>query len=149
MAMEYLSKNEDDTKQIAAQFSKQLKGGDVVAFLGGLGTGKTFFIREILRNIGIKEKIQSPSFVLRKNYRKDNLNFDHFDLYRLRPKDLESTGIFEVLGRKNRICFIEWSEKIKDKLPQKTIFIEIFHQGQNKRKIVIYSSDGKTNKNEK
>lgn len=135
--MEYLSKSPQQTRQIARQFALSLKNGDVVALVGDLGAGKTYFTREILKTLGIKEKIQSPSFVLRKSYSQGKTKFEHFDLYRLDVKELESTGLFEVLGDKKSICFIEWSEKIKDKLPDRTIIVELEHRGADARRIRI------------
>lgn len=135
--MEYISENEEQTKEIARQFALKLKGTDTVALRGDLGSGKTFFVREILKTFGIKEKVQSPTFILRKSYQKNNLKFEHFDLYRLDAEELESSGLFEALGQKETISFIEWPEKIKAQLPPGTIFVELSHLDKNRRKIKI------------
>jgi len=139
--MEYLSDSEEQTRKIARQFALKLKGGDIIALAGDLGSGKTFFVREILKTFGVKEKVQSPTFVLRKSYQKNNLKFEHFDLYRLDKADLETTGLGDVLGDSNTITFVEWSEKIKDQLPIGTIFVEFSHLGENRRKIKIIKKD--------
>jgi len=135
--MEYLSESEGQTRKIAQQFALKLKGGDIVALTGDLGSGKTFFVREILKTLGIKEKVQSPTFILRRSYQKNNLIYEHFDLYRLDKVDLETIGIRDVWGEPNTITFVEWSEKIKNQLPRGTILVQFSHRGQNRRKIRI------------
>lgn len=137
------SKSEKETEEIAAKMAKKLRGGEIIALIGNLGTGKTVFVRGLAKGLGIKKQITSPSFVLMKIYRIGNLklkirNFLHLDAYRLKDgKDLIDIGLLDWLGRKETITVIEWAEKIKKILPKKTIKIR-FKMGKKKNERIIY-----------
>ena len=92
--------------------------------------------------INIKDNITSPTFVIYKKYKaKNNLNFYHFDLYRIQePQEILDLGFEEIINNKKNIIAIEWSEKIKDLLPNKNIiYIKFEYLDKNKRKIIIAS----------
>ncbi len=139
----FMSENEKQTCAIAADFAKLLKGGDVVAFKGGMGMGKTVFVSGCAENLGIDEIVCSPTFSIVNDYG-GNVNVYHFDMYRVESWDsLYSTGFFDYLND-NSILFIEWSENIENVLPDYTIFVE-FERGKNDtfRTIKISSGDGR------
>lgn len=137
----FFSKSENDTSAIAADFASKLKGGDVVAFRGGMGMGKTVFVRSCVRALGIDADVSSPTFSIVNDYGGD-INVYHFDMYRVESWDsLYSTGFFDYLNERS-ILFIEWSENIENILPENTIYID-FSLGENlnERKIVISGGD--------
>lgn len=137
----HLSNSLTETQKIAREFAKILKGGEVVALYGELGTGKTVFVQAVAKQLGIKSRIKSPTFVLVRNYplpNKKNINLFHLDLYRLNSiSDLKSIDINEIIEDRNNITFIEWAEKAKNYLPQKRINIYIVYKGKNQREITI------------
>ena len=137
----FFSKSKNDTSAIAADFASKLKGGDVVAFRGGMGMGKTVFVRSCVRALGIDADVSSPTFSIVNDYGGD-INVYHFDMYRVESWDsLYSTGFFDYLNERS-ILFIEWSENIENILPENTIYID-FSLGENlnERKIVISGGD--------
>ncbi len=142
MISNFISKSEKETEKIAAKMAKKLRGGEVIALIGNLGTGKTVFIRGLARGLSIKKSITSPSFVLLKQYKipkpksqirnkfkNQNSKFEiqyliHIDAYRLKDeKDLIEIGILDWLGKKNTVTVIEWADKAKKILPKDAIKI--------------------------
>lgn len=136
----YFSKSEKDTLQIAAEFASCLRGGDVVAFRGGMGMGKTVFVRGCSEILGIDCEVSSPTFAIVNDYG-GKINIYHFDMYRVESWDsLYSTGFFDYLND-NSILFVEWSENIDGALPENTIYVE-FSRGENDNERTIEISDG-------
>ena len=121
-----------DLQKLAKQLAAKLKGGDVVALSGPLGAGKTTLAQMIGRELGIKKHLTSPTFILMKLYnfssiaqKKSKAKYlCHIDLYRINPTK-EMLGFEEYLGNKDYICFVEWAEKIKNKLPKGAIKVSI------------------------
>ena len=129
------SSSAEQTEQFAYEFAQRLKPGDVVAFTGGLGMGKTAFVRGAVRAFGECE-VSSPTFAIVNHYR-CTTDVYHFDMYRVKGEDdLYSTGFYDYLDA-GGILFIEWSENITDQLPQSTIFVHIEPSDQGGRKITV------------
>lgn len=136
----YQSGSEAETKKIAKDFAKLLKGGDVVALFGDLGSGKTVFVKGLARGLGIKTTITSPTFVLIKSYpiyrAQKSLNFYHLDLYRVSgAKDIESLGLEELFS-KDAIVVIEWADRLKH-LSKKRIDVFLEAINGHTRRITI------------
>ena len=116
--------------QIAKKISESLKGGEIFALSGPLGAGKTTFVKAVGKELKIKRKITSPTFVLMnvlpaKLKGGKKIMFYHLDLYRTKNfKEASALGLKEFWGQPNTITFIEWAEKIKKHLPTKTRFIK-------------------------
>lgn len=120
--MNFTSHSEQDTEKIGYNFAKELKKGDIVAFYGDLGVGKTAFIRGIAEYFGILETA-SPTFTIVNEYN-GNVTLYHFDAYRITAEDWLSCGFDEYLFG-NGICLIEWAENIDSILPDGTIRVKI------------------------
>lgn len=107
--MEYLCKSEIETERLGEEFSKTLSAGAVVAMRGGMGAGKTAFVRGVARGLGETGRVTSPTYTIVNEYETEIPLF-HFDLYRLESADeLYDIGFDDYLKRRG-ICFIEWSE---------------------------------------
>ena len=133
---EFITHSRKETVSFAERFSKTLKNGDVIAFFGDLGAGKTAFVSGISKGLGCSEAY-SPTFAIVNEYNGE-IPLVHFDMYRISTwDDLESTGYFDYLERDCIIC-IEWSENIVNALPGDCINITISKlENENDRKIVI------------
>ena len=139
----FFSESENNTSLIAAEFATELRGGDVVAFRGGMGMGKTVFVRSCVKTLGVDADVSSPTFSIVNDYGGD-INIYHFDMYRVESWDsLYSTGFFDYMNERS-ILFIEWSENIENVLPENTIYVD-FSLGENvsERKIEISGGDGR------
>lgn len=135
-----ISKSTKQTQDIASKLASNLKGGEILCFSGELGAGKTTLIQGLAKGLEIKENITSPTFVIFKKYKaKNNLEFYHFDLYRIQdPQEVLDLGFTEIINNPKNITAIEWSEKIKDLLPLKNvIYLKLEYLNQKERKITI------------
>lgn len=137
--MKYLMTNPEKTFELGYKLGKKLTSGNVVALIGELGSGKTLFTKGIAKALGIKEYnyVNSPSFVIVKEYKSKKIPLYHFDLYRLQSiHDLETVGYEEYFYSKG-ISVVEWANKAPDALPEKYITVKFKHLGKNKREISI------------
>lgn len=136
----FLSNSAIETENLARKFASKLKGNEVIAFYGDLGAGKTAFTRGVADFFGLKDEVSSPTFALVNEYSSEKAKIYHFDMYRINTlEDLESTGFFDYLGR--GIILVEWSENIKEYLPEDLIEIKISKTGENSREIEIIRGD--------
>ena len=104
------------TEQLAVRFGSQLNGDETIAMFGGMGMGKTAFVRGLARGLNIaSEEISSPTFAIVHEHR-GRVKLCHYDMYRVESwEDLDSTGFFESAGR--CVNVVEWSENIENALP--------------------------------
>ena len=137
MLKKFVSNSYKETENIAEEFAKTLNGGEVIAFIGGLGMGKTCFMRGLSRGLGYTGDVTSPTFALVNEYRGGRLPIFHFDMYRVASfDDLYSTGYFDYL-EENGVIAAEWSENISSALDDNTIYIIFERTGDNSRNITI------------
>jgi tRNA threonylcarbamoyladenosine biosynthesis protein TsaE len=114
----------DETVEAGHKLAESLVPGDVVAFFGGLGMGKTAFISGIAKGLCVTDHVSSPTFALVHEYR-GKLPLYHFDMYRVSSwDDLYSTGFFDYL-EVGGICAVEWSENIEEALPENAVRVNI------------------------
>ena len=132
------------TKQFGKQFTARLQGGDIVCLYGELGAGKTTLVKGIAEGLGIKEEITSPTFTLMNIYKILNLkstilNLVHIDTYRLKDeKELLEIGVEDYLGQPEMVTVVEWPEKIKNLLKNKTVInIYLDHGSGDERSITV------------
>lgn len=113
-----------DTENIAEKLGRVLKSGDVVAYFGGLGMGKTAFTRGLARGMGITADVSSPTFAIVNDYG-GNPPLVHFDMYKVESwDDLYSSGFFDYLDM-GAVLAVEWSENIENALPEDTVRVTI------------------------
>ncbi len=129
-----------ETERFAEDLAKQLKPNDVIAFFGGLGMGKTTFVRGLARALGCADEVSSPTFSLVHEYRSTPKLY-HFDMYRVTSfDDLYSTGFFDYLET-GAVLAIEWSENIEGALPEGTIQVRFERLGETQRRITVEGDD--------
>lgn len=139
--MEYRTHSAAETEALGEALAAHLHGGDVVAYRGGLGMGKTAFTRGLARGLGYAGRVTSPTFTIVNEYM-GRLPLFHFDMYRLGDsEELFDTGWEDYLDR-GGVCAVEWSENVSDALPQDTIYVEIRREAeQDSRVITITGRD--------
>lgn len=127
----------EETIRAAEKLGSLIGAGDMIAFRGGLGAGKTTFTRGLALGLGMKDVVSSPTFALVNEYRGDKITLYHFDMYRISSEeDLESTGFYDYPFEENA-AVIEWSENISEFLPENTIYISINTLSDTEREIII------------
>lgn len=124
-----ISKNVKETKEIAKVFldkilgeKKKRKGALVVGLSGDLGAGKTTFVQAVARHLGVKSKVNSPTFVIIKKYLLKNKKHKflfHLDAYRLKnEKELLHLGWEDIINDEKHLVFIEWPENVAGAIPR-------------------------------
>lgn len=102
--------DEQETAGIARRLAVQVKGGDVVALSGGLGAGKTTFVRHLLAALGHDGEVPSPTFGIVIPYEDMNPPVWHADLYRLEdPAELAEIGLDSIDD--DAVLLVEWPER--------------------------------------
>jgi len=119
-----LTTSDKETEEIGFYLGRVLKKGDIVCFTGGLGVGKTVFIKGITSAHGVVEPATSPTFTLINEYKGD-IPVYHFDVYRISDVDEMYDIGFEEYLFGDGIVLIEWADLIKDILPSNIIWIFI------------------------
>ena len=131
----------EETIAFAEKIGKLLRGGDIVAYRGGLGAGKTTFTRGLAVGMGLPDELSSPTFALVNEYRGKELTLYHFDMYRiLNAESLETTGFYDYISE-DAVIVCEWSENIADCLPENVITVTLEAVGENVRKITVEGDD--------
>lgn len=134
---QFISKNEQETMQIAAQIAKKSTAGTVFALYGTLGAGKSAFCRGFIQSLCPNvEDVPSPTFTILQTYEAKDFDIYHFDMYRLKQEDEAfEIGIEDAFIE--GVSLIEWPEKIGSLLPKNAIKITILIQEDQSRLITI------------
>ena len=120
----FVTHSAEETEQVGEQLAATLRGSEIIAFSGGLGMGKTAFVRGLARGLGVTDEVSSPTFALVHQYRGGRFPLYHFDMYRVSGwDDLYSTGFFDYLH--TGVIAIEWSENIDGALDEHVIRVNI------------------------
>lgn len=145
--MELITNNPSQTKRLGEKFTEKIlkeklkKRAFIIGLVGDLGGGKTTFLQGFGRELGIKGKILSPTFLIMRRFKVSGFkfkNFYHIDCYRVdKPKEILDLGFKEIISNPRNIVAIEWAEKVKKILPKETTWIKFQFGGKNKRKIII------------
>lgn len=122
--MQFLSLSPADTENFGAALAAHLRAGDVIAFRGGLGAGKTALTRGIARGLGISDRVTSPTYTIVNEYSGGRLPLFHFDMYRLSSSDELFDIGWEDYPERGGVCAVEWSENVADAL-ENAIVIDI------------------------
>ncbi|MEX2619350.1 MAG: tRNA (adenosine(37)-N6)-threonylcarbamoyltransferase complex ATPase subunit type 1 TsaE [Egibacteraceae bacterium] len=114
----------DDTRALGAAIAAALRPGDVLSLTGELGAGKTCFVQGAAQGLGVTERVTSPSFVLRREYRGRH-PVVHLDVYRLETlREVEDLGYEDVLAA-SHVTFIEWGDAMSPLLPADYLEVEL------------------------
>lgn len=135
----FTSKSISETEAIAEIIAKRLNKGDFLALYGGMGAGKTAFVRGLVKTLCPEclELVHSPTFAIVNEYRGNNIDIFHFDLYRLTDEDdLYSTGFYDYIEQ-GGITVTEWSELFEDAIPENALKLKIENVGENERRFTL------------
>ncbi len=157
--MKLILKNLDELRDFAKEMAdkvlnnKSHKKAVVLALEGDLGAGKTAFAQALAKELGVKERILSPTFLIMRKYQipkfkiqinskaqtlKNKLdNFYHLDVYRLKDKEeLLMLGFKEILKDSQNIVLIEWADKVKKIIPKDAMWFKFSHGAKESERIV-------------
>lgn len=115
-----------DTERLGELLGNLINAQEVIELRADLGGGKTTFVRGLARGLGSKDTVSSPTFTLSKVYKcRDGLQIHHFDFYRLSEPGLVADQLAESLKDNKVITVVEWSDIVKDVLPDNRIIVEL------------------------
>lgn len=127
---------EEKTKAFATQFANTIKKGDIILLYGNLGIGKTFFTRNLIRELTKKDiDVPSPTFTILQNYESPKGTISHYDLYRIE----DASELYELdfdNSLNNNITIIEWPEIIEDYITEHYNPIKLQFEYQNDKRII-------------
>jgi tRNA threonylcarbamoyl adenosine modification protein YjeE len=109
----------------ASEFAALLKPKTIVSISGDLGAGKTAFCQALLRALGYNKEVTSPTFALHHRYLTPTRQVDHFDLYRVEPRDRAFWTFFDETVEDADLALIEWPERYPFALPVGTLNLKI------------------------
>jgi tRNA threonylcarbamoyladenosine biosynthesis protein TsaE len=132
----YKTQSAKETQQLGYELGQKIKKGGLVLLFGGLGSGKTTFVQGLARGLGIKQRVNSPTFIVARRYDLAGRFFYHVDLYRLTSlEDVRGIGLEEMwIGR--NVVVIEWPELVEQIVP-KHVKVRFAILGENEREITI------------
>ena len=134
----------EETIALGHRIGRKLAGGDVVALMGDLGSGKTCLIQGICRGLGVEGVVNSPSFTIVNEY-EGRCPVYHLDFYRLRGReDLLALGCEEYFYGAG-VCLIEWAERAAGLLPVRRLEVHLVREGGTRRRITIRRVDENAN----
>ncbi len=146
--MKHITNSKSQTQKLAKNFAHKIVGyrkfnndcAIVVGLSGELGSGKTTFVQGFAKALGIKERIISPTFVILKKFKIQDLKFlTHIDAYRIKnSKEILDLGWKDLLVSPENIILVEWPEKIKKIFPRQHFWLNFNHEGKSKRSIDIH-----------
>ena len=114
--MQITTHSADETQALGQKLASRLASGDVIAYFGDLGAGKTAFTRGLAQGLGITAPVTSPTYTIVNEYLSGRIPLFHFDMYRLSSSDeLFDIGWEDYLSR-GGVCAVEWSENVEDAL---------------------------------
>lgn len=135
--MEYkiITKNEEETMEIAENLESEKFPGMLICLEGELGSGKTVFAKGFAKALGIEDTITSPTFNLVKEYNSGEMPLYHMDVYRLKEA-CETVGFYEYF-KKDAVSIVEWADLICDCLPEERLEIEFKVIDENTRVLIF------------
>ena len=140
MDLKYISKDINDTLTIAENIESEKFENMVICLDGELGSGKTVFVKGFAKALGIEDNITSPTFNIIKEYQNGELPLYHMDVYRFDEIE-EDIGVSDYYN-KGGITIIEWSDLIKDNLPEERLEI-VFKVVDENTRILVFKPIGR------
>lgn len=135
-SLTYTTTSEDETIALGKKIGAKLQKGDIIALQGTLGAGKTTITKGIAQALGVTDTITSPTFCLISEY-EGKVPLYHMDVYRLEGgEDFINLGVEDMLYGRG-VSLIEWSEKIMEELPKKTIILRLTPHDDGTRTITL------------
>jgi len=135
--------DEGATAALGAKLAAGIAPGMRIYLRGDLGSGKTTVIRGLLRALGVKDTVKSPSYALVELYVVSRLNLYHFDFYRfLDAREFEDAGLADYF-RGAGVCLVEWPERAGEFLPRPDLELTLAYAGAGREiSVEAYSAAG-------
>jgi tRNA threonylcarbamoyladenosine biosynthesis protein TsaE len=133
----FISNSPDETEALGRRFAGETKGGDVIALTGGLGTGKTQFVKGLAAGLGTSTPATSPTFTLIHEYSDGRLPIYHFDFFRVEDQQSAERLGFDDYFFGDGVSVIEWADRFPDLIPEKARWISFEAKSETQRVIAF------------
>jgi len=131
----------DFARDFVARLNMNKDDATIIGLYGNLGSGKTTFVQAVAKTLGVPGSIQSPTFVIIKNYQLQTTNYKllvHIDAYRLdNGEDLKKLGWNELVADARNLILIEWADRVSDILPENHTKLFFEFVDENTRKVEV------------
>ena len=142
--MQITTHSADETQALGQKLASRLAPGDVIAYFGDLGAGKTAFTRGLAQGLGITDPVTSPTYTIVNEYLSGRIPLFHFDMYRLSSSDeLFDIGWEDYVNR-GSVCAVEWSENVEDAFYGDEVVVRFEKLGPTTRRIIITEGSWKS-----
>jgi len=146
-SLEFISRSPEQTQRIGARLGAFLKGGEIIALAGDLGTGKTHLAQGIGIGWGARHPLTSPTFILVRRHSRpqDHAHLYHVDLYRLAGPlalEMDTLGLDDVLGETRTVCLIEWADRAPAFFPADMLWVNL-RWVDDLRRTLIFNATGR------
>lgn len=127
----------EQTHTLGAALGVSAHPGDVLALEGDLGAGKTNLVQGLARGLGIRDDVNSPTFILANEYYSGRLPLYHIDAYRVADAaEAAGFGLDDYLTGQG-VTVIEWAERVRAALPADVLWVELVYAGENERRLAF------------
>ena len=141
MILEIVTGSEEETFEVGRILGENAFPGQVIAFYGDLGAGKTAMTKGIAAGLGIRDLVVSPTFTILCSYEGGRMPLHHLDVYRIEdPDEMEEIGLDDCFAA-GGVTAIEWAENIEELLPPDTLRITMLYDAApTGRRIILQSN---------
>ncbi|MEO5501125.1 MAG: tRNA (adenosine(37)-N6)-threonylcarbamoyltransferase complex ATPase subunit type 1 TsaE [Ginsengibacter sp.] len=128
----------NEIESAAADFLRAIQNFKIIAFSGELGAGKTTFIKQLCKILGVTEEVSSPTFsIIQEYFSLENEAIYHIDLYRIKDEVEAFNAGVEDCFEGNHWCFVEWPERAPKIFASDTVYVNLQILGESKRKMIV------------
>lgn len=128
----------EETSLLGYKIGQLCRGGETIELVSDLGGGKTVFVQGLARGLGYKGEVNSPTFVISRDYQlPHNLSLHHFDLYRIHNGDMAALELAEFIADPKAITAIEWGSNVSGILPTERIIVALKPTSEEDREVTV------------
>lgn len=139
--LELPSNSSEDTLRVGERLGSSLSGGEIIELKGDIGSGKTVFVRGVVRGMGSRDSVMSPTFTISRIYTGNGVDLHHFDFYRLRDPGIMRAELSESVDQADVSVVIEWSGIVEDVLPKERLQVEFKATSGSERSLTFRATD--------
>lgn len=140
MEKQFITHSPNETMALGRKLASCLNHNSVIGYSGNLGAGKTTFTRGLCDGLGYTGEVSSPTFAIVHEYIGGRIPLYHFDMYRVESvEDLYACGFYDYLGA--GALAIEWSENIREALPENTLMVHMAYGEQPDQRIITITGE--------
>lgn len=131
----------EETSLLGFKIGQLCRGGETIELVGDLGGGKTVFVQGLAAGLGYKGEVNSPTFVISRDYQLPNgLSLHHFDLYRINNGDMAALELAEFIADPRAITAVEWGSNVSGVLPKERISVTLRPTSEDDREVVVITT---------